>query len=212
VHFFGRANILTGLRRSRRIRRPTGSQRRRTCVVRADRAHRICISVDGACGRRSCVSTMQVMDAERRPANTRRPRRQRCAFGSSGSMPRQVLCVGARGGRGKSAAAKLVVGLTDQTLSCAAKAHVATAARHDTRLHVRRAMRVACRRSNTAERAGSAGGPKPGRASFYGELAGSLPSCRLDLVHIKRHVLVGSPSAQNDIRIFFSQRFSNGWR
>ena len=31
-------------------------------------------------------------------------------------------------------------------------------------------MRAACRRSNTAERAGSAGGPKPGRAGFYLEL------------------------------------------
>jgi hypothetical protein len=27
-----------------------------------------------ACGRRPCVSTMQPMDAERRPANMRRPR------------------------------------------------------------------------------------------------------------------------------------------
>jgi hypothetical protein len=51
-----------------------------------------------------------------------------------------------RGGRGKGAAAKLVVGLTDQTLSCAAKAHVPKPTRRDTRLHVRRAMRVACRR------------------------------------------------------------------
>jgi hypothetical protein len=35
---------------------------------------------------------------------------------------------------------------------------------------LRRAVRAACRRSNTAERAGSAGGPKPGRAGFYLEL------------------------------------------
>src|SRR5213075_819495 len=49
-------------------------------------------------------------------------------------------------GRGETCATKLDVGLTDQTLSCAARAHVATAERHATRLHVRRAMRVACRR------------------------------------------------------------------
>jgi hypothetical protein len=35
---------------------------------------------------------------------------------------------------------------------------------------MRRAVRAACRHSNTAERAGSAGGPKPGRAGFYLEL------------------------------------------
>jgi len=34
-------------------------------------------------------------------------------------------------------------------------------------------MRAACRRASCAERAGSAGGPKPGRDSFYGELAGA---------------------------------------
>jgi hypothetical protein len=31
-------------------------------------------------------------------------------------------------------------------------------------------MRAACRPAGTAERGGSAAGPKPGRASFYGEL------------------------------------------
>ena len=36
--------------------------------------------------------------------------------------------------------------------------------------HVSRAVRAACRRPSTAERAGSAGGPKPGRAGFYLEL------------------------------------------
>jgi hypothetical protein len=35
---------------------------------------------------------------------------------------------------------------------------------------VSRAMRAACRPAGTAERGGSAAGPKPGRASFYGEL------------------------------------------
>jgi len=38
--------------------------------------------------------------------------------------------------------------------------------------HVSRAVRAACRRPSTAERAGSAGGPKPGRAGFYLELGG----------------------------------------
>src|SRR3954451_6089529 len=68
-----------------------------------------------------------------------------------------------------------VVGLTDQTLSCAARAHVATAVRHAACLHVSRAMRAACRPAGTAERGGSAAGPKPGRVSFYGELGGTLP-------------------------------------
>jgi len=38
--------------------------------------------------------------------------------------------------------------------------------------HVSRALRAACRRPSTAERAGLAGGPKPGRAGFYLELGG----------------------------------------
>jgi hypothetical protein len=49
---------------------------------------------------------------------------------------------------------------TDQTLSCAARAHVATAKRHAACLHLNSAMLAACRRPRTAERAGSAGGPK----------------------------------------------------
>ena len=68
---------------------------------------------------------------------------------------------------------ELSVGLTDQTLSCAAKAHVATAERRAACPHLKCAMLAACRRSGTAERGGSAAGPKPGRASFYGELAGA---------------------------------------
>jgi hypothetical protein len=64
------------------------------------------------------------------------------------SLPTRIFRDAERDGRGKGAAAKIVVGLTDQTLSCAARAHVATAERHDTRLHVRRAMRVACRRDD----------------------------------------------------------------
>ena len=79
-----------------------------------------------------------------------------------------------RVGRRKRASPKFVVRLTDQTLSCAARAHVLTAARHGACLHLKRAMLAACRRSNTAERGGSAAEPKPGRASFYGELAGRL--------------------------------------
>src|SRR3954454_14099506 len=73
---------------------------------------------------------------------------------------------------------RVVAGLTDQTLSCAARAHVATAARHTACLHVSRAMRAACRPAGTAERGGSPAGPKPGRASFYGELGGALWSKR----------------------------------
>jgi hypothetical protein len=75
-----------------------------------------------------------------------------------------------RGGRGKSADAKVVVGLTDQTLSCAARAHVAPAERHAACPHFNCAMRAACRPAGTAARGGSAAGPKPDRASFYGEL------------------------------------------
>src|SRR3954469_17521072 len=66
-----------------------------------------------------------------------------------------------------------MVGLTDQPLSCAARAHVVTAERNAACLHLRRAMRAACRRASCAERGGSAAGPKPGRASFYGELGRS---------------------------------------
>ena len=36
--------------------------------------------------------------------------------------------------------------------------------------HVSRALQAACRRPSTAERAGSAGVPKPGRVGFYLEL------------------------------------------
>ena len=43
----------------------------------------------------------------------------------------------------KSAAARIVVGLTTKPLSCAARAHVATAARHAACLHLKRAMRAA---------------------------------------------------------------------
>jgi len=71
---------------------------------------------------------------------------------------------------GGSCESRLVVRLTDQTLSCTARALVPKPERHDTRLHVRRAMRVACRRDGLTFRAGSAGGPKPGRASFCGGL------------------------------------------
>jgi len=54
----------------------------------------------------------------------------------------------AGGGRGKRAAARIDVGLTDQTLTCAAKAHVATAARRTACLHVSRAMQAARRRDD----------------------------------------------------------------
>src|SRR4051794_31468010 len=48
-----------------------------------------------------------------------------------------------RGGRGKREAVRIDVRLTDQTLSCAARAHVATAARHAACLHLSCAMQVA---------------------------------------------------------------------
>jgi hypothetical protein len=66
------------------------------------------------------------------------------------SLPTQIFRDAEWGGRGKRAAAKLVVGLTDQTLSCARRAAVMV----------------------LTSRGGSAAGPKPGRASFYGELGG----------------------------------------
>ena len=55
---------------------------------------------------------------------------------------------GTRDGRGKSVAARLVVGPTDQTFTCAARAHVDTAARRTACLHVSRAMQAARRRSD----------------------------------------------------------------
>ena len=47
------------------------------------------------------------------------------------------------GGRGKRAAAGIDAGLTVKALSCAARAHVATAKRHVACLHISRAMRAA---------------------------------------------------------------------
>jgi|SRR3954447_7401315 len=46
-------------------------------------------------------------------------------------------------GLGDGAAAETHVRLTDQTLSCAARAHVATAERHAACLHLKRAMQAA---------------------------------------------------------------------
>src|SRR3954447_22095402 len=51
-----------------------------------------------------------------------------------------------RPGRGEKAA-RFVVGLTDQTFTCAARAHVVTAARRTACTHVSRAMQAAPRRS-----------------------------------------------------------------
>jgi len=48
-----------------------------------------------------------------------------------------------RGGRGKPAAAKIDAGLTVQRLTRAARAHVATAARHAACPHLKRAMQAA---------------------------------------------------------------------
>jgi len=68
------------------------------------------------------------------------------------------------------AAARSDAGLTVRRLTRAAGARVPKPQRLAACLHVSRAVRAACRRPNTAERAGSAGGPKPGRAGFYLEL------------------------------------------
>ena len=65
-----------------------------------------------------------------------------------------------------------MAGLTVKRLTRAARAHVATAARRTACLHVSRAMQAARRRAVLVLRAGSAGGPKPGRAGFYLELGG----------------------------------------
>jgi hypothetical protein len=59
------------------------------------------------------------------------------------SLPARIFRKAERGGRGKSAAAKVVVGLTDQTLSCAARAQVAAAERRAACLHVKGAMQAA---------------------------------------------------------------------
>jgi hypothetical protein len=83
---------------------------------------------------------------------------------------------------------------TDLTLSCAARTRVPKPMRHATRLHVRCAMRVACRRPSCAARAGSAGGPKPGRVSFYGELGGD--SRRLSLRSSRSNSLLARLNAK----------------
>jgi hypothetical protein len=71
--------------------------------------------------------------------------------------------------------------------------------RHDTRLHLKRAMRVACRRPFLTIRAGSAGGPEPGRVGFYGELGRTcfrlgvaLALCSFDLVDDSGYCIEGS--------------------
>jgi len=97
---------------------------------------------------------------------------------ATSSSPRKMRRLA--GGRGKDATARIDVRLTVQRLTRAARALVATAARHAACLHLRRAMRAAWRRSNTATRAGSAGEPKPGRAGFYLELGGPPPNSPYD--------------------------------
>jgi len=61
----------------------------------------------------------------------------------NGSSVISANSAGIRVGRGNRAAAGIDVGLTDQTLSCAAKALVATAERHAACLHLKRAMQAA---------------------------------------------------------------------
>jgi predicted deacylase len=77
-------------------------------------------------------------------------------------------------------------GLTDQTLSCTAKAHVPKPERHAACLHVRRAMQAACRRASCAAEGGSAAGPKPGRVGFCVELGGATSQLSLDVKHNSR--------------------------
>ena len=62
---------------------------------------------------------------------------------SSGSLPPKWIARDPRDGRGQSAAAKAVVGLTAKALSCAARAHVDGAERRAACLHVSRAMQAA---------------------------------------------------------------------
>src|SRR3954470_23254439 len=66
------------------------------------------------------------------------------------------------------------VRLTDQPLSCAAKARVPKPTRRTACLHVSRAMQAARRRSDLVSRGGSAAGPKPGRVRCYLELGARL--------------------------------------
>jgi hypothetical protein len=70
-----------------------------------------------------------------------------------------------------------MVRLTVRRLTRAAKALVGTAARRAACLHVNRAVQAACRRESTAEKGGSAAGPKPGRDRCYLELGRDLVIC-----------------------------------
>ena len=70
-----------------------------------------------------------------------------------------------------------LVGPTAKALSCAARAHVATATRRAACPHLKCAMLAACRRSGTAERGGSAAGPEPGRVGFCVELGRGNTLC-----------------------------------
>jgi len=66
-----------------------------------------------------------------------------------------------------------LVRLTVKRLTRAARARVPKPTRRTACLHVSRAMQAARRRPGFDSRGGSAAGPKPGRAGFYLELAGS---------------------------------------
>jgi len=73
-------------------------------------------------------------------------------------------------GRAGEDALGLMVGLTAQRLTRAARAHVPKPTRRSACTHVSRAVQAARRSAVLTSRAGSAGGPKPGRAGFYLEL------------------------------------------
>jgi hypothetical protein len=96
--------------------------------------------------------------------------RREAASSSSSVLRVNESREGTRGGWWKGAAAELVVRLTVQRLTRAARAHVPKPMRRTACLHVSRAMQAARRRADLIYRAGSAGGPKPGRAGFYLEL------------------------------------------
>ena len=76
-----------------------------------------------------------------------------------------------RGVGGGTCSCEIVVGLTAQRLTRAARAHVPKPERRSACTHVSRAMQAARAAVQILiSRGGSAAGPKPGRASFCGEL------------------------------------------
>src|SRR3954452_7134092 len=109
-----------------------------------------------------------------------RSRRSRAAGVAFGVRPVYISRRGGSGDIAMTAPSWRKISSVSQIAPFAASTHctyflntrlVTTAERHAACLHLKCAMQEACRRSGTAERGGSAAGAKPGRASFYGELA-----------------------------------------